>query len=182
MRLWKTVLKYWNQAPVTSALPVTPHISACEQNGNIRTLTGDELEIYNWLKEGYSIRWTAETLMRSKVELQMAAKLIYQKLGVANQRELIRYYGDLDRRVETDIWVLRQREALFEQYNLDRREREAAALLLAGKPKKDIMTAVYAIRPDADARFTDLLRKLNIHSRTELYGMFADITSLKRTF
>jgi DNA-binding CsgD family transcriptional regulator len=172
MRLQRNIPGVFGRQSPALSLPVTPGISARELKENVGTLSKDELEIYGWLKEGYSVGWTAETLMLGRAELKMAVGRIFRKLGVTNRSGLIRYYGALDRTPEPNIGSLCRMETLFERYGLDRRERETAVLLLTGKPQKSVVTAVYAIQPDAKIRIMQLLCKLNIRSRAELVCLF----------
>lgn len=74
-----------------------PHISdmntAEEKDKRISSLSGDEQKGFKWLFEGYSEAWTAETMGLEKHEAKALFKRIFQKLGVKNTREIIRYYA-----------------------------------------------------------------------------------------
>jgi DNA-binding CsgD family transcriptional regulator len=59
-------------------------------------LGDEEREIYKWLRELYSLRWIAETLMLDVRETKEKAIRIYRKLGVNNQKSLCRAYRALD--------------------------------------------------------------------------------------
>lgn len=77
--------------------PVTPHDSDETLRGRVDQLTGDEVEIYKWLREFYSERWIAETLMLKWREAKGKIRCVYLKLGVKNKRALMRMYGQLER-------------------------------------------------------------------------------------
>ena len=78
-------------------VPVSPHDSDEELQTRIRQLSGDEYEIYKWLREFYSERWIAETLLLELHEVKKKIRQVYFKLGVKNKRGFMRSYGRLPR-------------------------------------------------------------------------------------
>ncbi|NLW78939.1 MAG: hypothetical protein GXY32_05960 [Ruminococcaceae bacterium] len=78
-------------------VPVSPYDSKEALQARIEHLSGDEAEIYKWLREFYSERWIAETLLLEKCEAKEKIRHVYFKLGVKNKRALIRAYGGLPR-------------------------------------------------------------------------------------
>ena len=60
-------------------------------------LEGDEYEIYKWLREFYSERWIAETLLLDMRATKEKIRCVCTKLGVRNKKALLRTYGRLER-------------------------------------------------------------------------------------
>ena len=91
-------------------VPVTEATSDDEKRERVRALTPEEFEVYKWLREGYTLKWTAETLYKDLDEIRTHAKCVYHKLGVKNQRSLINPYGVLDKdvpKIGTPPWLRR---------------------------------------------------------------------------
>ena len=78
-------------------VPVSPYDSEEALRARVEHLSGDEAEIYKWLREFYSECWIAETLLLEKREAKEKIRHVYFKLGVKNKRALIRAYGGLPR-------------------------------------------------------------------------------------
>ena len=84
-----------------SKMPGFEPLSGCENSDELRkrvsTLTPDEVQVYKWLRESYSLRWIAETLMRTRSEVRTLTNQVCRKLGVSSTRGVIRYYAILDK-------------------------------------------------------------------------------------
>ena len=78
-------------------VPVSPDDSDDALRGRVEQLTGDEVEIYKWLREFYSERWIAETLLLDMRDAKVKIGCVYHKLGVKNKRDFLRAYGHLER-------------------------------------------------------------------------------------
>ncbi len=76
-------------------MPVSPNDSEEALQARAGRLSGDEAEIYKWLREFYSERWIAETLLLKRLEAREKIRQVYFKLGVKNKRALLRAYGRL---------------------------------------------------------------------------------------
>jgi DNA-binding CsgD family transcriptional regulator len=62
-----------------------------------KQLIGDEFEIYKWLREFYTPRWIAETLLIERRATKIKIRAVCHKLGVRNRKSLIRVYNRLPR-------------------------------------------------------------------------------------
>jgi len=86
----------WLQRIIAGHKTGPPHISgnntADEKARRIDTLSDEEREAYRWLFEGYSERWTTETLSLDKPAARLLFKSVYRKLGVVSSREIVHYY------------------------------------------------------------------------------------------
>jgi hypothetical protein len=49
--------------------------------------------VFVWLREAFTIKWIAETLMRDKREIKTLAAQVYKTLDVRAREELVAYYG-----------------------------------------------------------------------------------------
>ena len=65
-----------------------------EKARRLSTLSGNEKEAYKWLLEGYSERWTTETLGLERTDARLLFHSIYRKLGIGSAREIIHCYMD----------------------------------------------------------------------------------------
>ena len=81
---------------VPKSEPVNANTTDEEKRERVAILTPDEFKVYKWLRENYTLKWTAETLTITLSETRDHATSMYQKLGVKDQRGLIRLYGFLD--------------------------------------------------------------------------------------
>jgi DNA-binding CsgD family transcriptional regulator len=77
--------------------PVSPFDSDDALLNRTKLLIGDEFEIYKWLREFYSERWIAETLLLGRCEARAKIRQVYRKLGVRNKKSLIQAYNRLKR-------------------------------------------------------------------------------------
>lgn len=66
--------------------------TASEKHRRVAQLLGDEMRAFEWFKQGYSARWTRETMMLDRKTARKLFGGLFRKLGVADQTELIRYY------------------------------------------------------------------------------------------
>ena len=86
--------------------PVSPGDSDDALRVRINGLVGDEFEIYKWLREYYSERWIAETLLLGRRAAKQTLRRVYRKLGVKNKKALLEAYGRFQRprtgQVDTD--------------------------------------------------------------------------------
>jgi len=69
-----------------------------EKNRLIATLSYSEAQAFQWLREGFSPNWTAETMMINHVEMRRIKKSICEKLHVDGIQELLMHYAKTDRR------------------------------------------------------------------------------------
>lgn len=77
--------------------PVSPTESEDALQERTEQLVGDEYEIYKWMREFYSDRWIAETLMLDLPETKLKIRKVCRKLGIKRRKELLRVYGRLER-------------------------------------------------------------------------------------
>ena len=76
--------------------PVSLKSSNAELRERVDSLTEDEAQVYKWLRECYSERWIAETLLISRARQKELTKSLCRKLGVPNIRVMRRIYDCLD--------------------------------------------------------------------------------------
>ena len=95
MHWMNRILNGNRDSPPFMPLPANPTNRSLRER--VCSLSTDELEVYKWLREGYSLEWTAETVLRSIAECKRIARAVCRKLGVRNQREVVRAYGLLDK-------------------------------------------------------------------------------------
>lgn len=88
---------------ISPFVPLQPDEGDDDLRTRVNTLCPDEAETYKWLREGYSIQWTAETMLRNVKTTRLTARRMYNKLGVRGRRELIRAYGVLDKLVREPV-------------------------------------------------------------------------------
>ena len=93
-----------------------------EKNRLIATLTDDEGQALQWLREGYSPKWIAETMMISRVEMRRIKKSILEKLHVSNTRDLLMHYAVMDQSTVT-IDIDQEHQALRSEEYLHRLKR-----------------------------------------------------------
>jgi DNA-binding CsgD family transcriptional regulator len=100
-----------NTTNVRIALPAIPGhhkhkkvnlVTDDEKRKMVNALLRSENELYVWLRDAYSYAWIAETLLMEERDVKRNAERVYLKLGVADQRELIRVYGALDKKTPDD--------------------------------------------------------------------------------
>ena len=73
------------------------NVSDDEKRMLVSSLAADERQIYQWLREGFSLKWAAETLQTGYADTRDSARRICKKLHVRNEREIVRYYAVLDK-------------------------------------------------------------------------------------
>lgn len=78
-------------------MPLLPNESCAQLQARVDQLAQDEYEIYKWLREYYSVRWIAETLLISRCAAKKKIKRVFTVLGVKNKETLIRTYHRLGR-------------------------------------------------------------------------------------
>ncbi|MDR1927466.1 MAG: hypothetical protein LBQ33_02360 [Oscillospiraceae bacterium] len=61
----------------------------------VARLSGDEAQVYKWLREQYSERWIAETLLLDKRRTREVIWRVCRKLGVPNVKAMLRIYNRL---------------------------------------------------------------------------------------
>ena len=72
---------------------VSPSCSRAELQARVESLSDDETQVYQWLRQYYTERWIAETLLVSRLQLKSLIKNLCRKLGVSGVRSLLRVYG-----------------------------------------------------------------------------------------
>lgn len=77
--------------------PAKPTDGPAALRRRVESLTGDELHAWQWMREGYTGRWIAETLLLDKRQARALLRRVCGKLGVRNARALLRVYGSLER-------------------------------------------------------------------------------------
>jgi DNA-binding CsgD family transcriptional regulator len=79
-------------------IPYEP-ISHSENKGilkkRVERLSGDEAQVYKWLREQYSERWITETLLLDKRRTREIIWRVCRKLGVPNVKAMLRMYNRL---------------------------------------------------------------------------------------
>lgn len=93
-------------------VPVASSAADDDMRERVNTLTPDELEIYTWLREGYTQKWIVETLYKGHSEILTCAKRVYHKLGVKDRHSLVNMYAVLDKDV-MKIDISRDPHGLF---------------------------------------------------------------------
>ena len=68
--------------------PVSLKSSNEELRERVDSLTEDEAHVYKWLREYYSERWIAETLLISRARQRELTKSLCRKLGVSEAEEM----------------------------------------------------------------------------------------------
>ena len=63
-----------------------------EKRWRISLLTDDELKAFEWFRQGYTARWTAETMLLDRKTAKRLFDSIYNKLCVADEAEVSRVY------------------------------------------------------------------------------------------
>lgn len=63
-----------------------------EKQRRISTLSGEEQQAFSWFAQGYTARWTAETMLLDRKVAKQLFNALFRKLGVANEAELCRLY------------------------------------------------------------------------------------------
>lgn len=63
-----------------------------EKQWRISLLTDDECKAFQWFQQGYTARWTAETMLLDRKTAKRLFDSIYHKLRVADEAEVSRIY------------------------------------------------------------------------------------------
>jgi DNA-binding NarL/FixJ family response regulator len=63
-----------------------------EKQWRISLLTNDEHMAFEWFRQGYTARWTAETMFLDRKTAKRMFASIYRKLCVADEAEVSRVY------------------------------------------------------------------------------------------
>lgn len=63
-----------------------------EKRRRIAALSGDEQKAFEWFRQGYTARWTAETMLLDRKTARRLFRALFHKLGVANETELCKLY------------------------------------------------------------------------------------------
>lgn len=77
--------------------PVAPGDSDDVLRRRVGQLKGDDYEIYKWMREFYSERWIAETLLLPPRAVREKIRAVYFSLGVRGKKAFLRTYGRLER-------------------------------------------------------------------------------------
>lgn len=74
--------------------PVPPEGMSTDQEKQwrISLLTDDEYKAFMWFRQGYTARWTAETMLLDRKTSKRLFGSIYRKLSVADEAEASRVY------------------------------------------------------------------------------------------
>ncbi len=96
-------LKTLRTAPGRSYRPVSSSDSKEELQRRVDELSGDEYYIYRWLRESYSPRWIAESLLISRGRYKQLFASLCRKLGVTGTWQLLNIYGRLERKRESIV-------------------------------------------------------------------------------
>lgn len=63
-----------------------------EKRWRISLLTDDEYKAFEWFRQGYTARWTSETMLLNRKTAKRLFDSIYRKLCVADEAEVSRVY------------------------------------------------------------------------------------------
>lgn len=63
-----------------------------EKRRRIALLSGDEQKAFEWFQQGYTARWTAETMLLDRRTAKQLFGSLFRKLGVANEAEVCKLY------------------------------------------------------------------------------------------
>ncbi|HMM05420.1 MAG TPA: hypothetical protein PKD52_01955 [Clostridiales bacterium] len=63
-----------------------------EKQWRISLLTDDECKAFQWFQQGYTARWTTETMLLDRKTAKRLFDSIYHKLRVADEAEVSRVY------------------------------------------------------------------------------------------
>lgn len=63
-----------------------------EKQWRISLLTDDEHKAFEWFRQGYTARWTAETMLLDRKTAKRLFGSVYGKLCVADETEVSRVY------------------------------------------------------------------------------------------
>lgn len=63
-----------------------------EKQWRISLLSDDEHKAFEWFRQGYTARWTAETMLLDRKTAKRLFRSVYRKLCVADEAEVSRVY------------------------------------------------------------------------------------------
>lgn len=63
-----------------------------EKQWRVSLLTDDEYKAFEWFRQGYTARWTAETMLLDRKTAKRLFDCMYRKLSVADEAEVSRVY------------------------------------------------------------------------------------------
>lgn len=88
MRWFKSIL------PLKVDDPIPPEGMNTDQEKQWRVslLTDDEVKAFEWFRQGYTARWTAETMLLDRKTAKRLFDSIYRKLCVTDEAEVSRVY------------------------------------------------------------------------------------------
>ncbi|GAB1477064.1 hypothetical protein MASR2M70_19000 [Bacillota bacterium] len=67
-----------------------------EKQWRLSMLTEDEYKAFQWFRQGYTSRWTAETMLLGRKAAKKMFDSIYSKLCVADAAEVSRVYRTIE--------------------------------------------------------------------------------------
>ncbi len=88
MRHLKLILTQKESAPV----PLEAMNCEQEKEWRVALLTEDERMAFQWFCQGYTSRWTAETMLLDRKTAKKIFKSVFCKLNVADEAEISRVY------------------------------------------------------------------------------------------
>lgn len=80
--------------PLKADLPAKPQEMSAdeEKQWRIALLTEDEFKAFEWFRQGYTARWTAETMLLDRKTARKLFSRVFCKLYVADEAEVSRVY------------------------------------------------------------------------------------------
>ncbi len=80
--------------PPKADMPVPPEGMNADQEKQwrISLLTEDELKAFAWFRQGYTARWTVETMLLDRKTARRLFSGVFRKLCVADEAEVSRVY------------------------------------------------------------------------------------------
>ncbi len=64
-----------------------------EKLRRISSLTTEETKAFQWFKQGYTARWTAETMMLDRRTARSLFGSVFRKLGAVDEQDVLRIYA-----------------------------------------------------------------------------------------
>ena len=88
MRWFKSILP----VKVDDVIPPREMNTDQEKQWRISLLTEDEFKAFEWFRQGYTARWTAETMLLDRKTAKRLFDSIYRKLSVSDEAEVSKVY------------------------------------------------------------------------------------------
>ena len=88
MRLFQSLLSHKTSEPI----PPVGLSTDQEKQWRLSLLTEDEYKAFTWFQQGYTARWTAETMLLDRKTARRVFDSIYRKLCVTDEAEVSRVY------------------------------------------------------------------------------------------